>query len=99
MPAGNNFCHLLITFSNSMDPIFFKFSKTYFRNTIRVSNNLDPDQDRGSVGPYLYLNHLQRLSADDKENFDLWHKQYFGRISTNWLGEPFDSHDCGFIVL
>ena len=32
------------------------FSKNYFRNTIRVSNSLDPDQ-----AP----NYLQRLSADD----------------------------------
>ena len=27
------------------------FSKNSFRNTIRVSNGLDPDQDRHSVGP------------------------------------------------
>ena len=36
------------------------FSKTSFRNTIRVSNSLDPD----SVGPDLVPNRLQRLSAD-----------------------------------
>ena len=30
-----------------------KVSKTTFRNTIRVSNSLDPDQDRHSVGPDL----------------------------------------------
>ena len=47
---------------------FFKiiFSKNSFRNTIRVSNSLDPDQDRRSVGPNLGPNCLQRLSADDK---------------------------------
>ena len=47
---------------------FFKltFSKKSFRNTITVSNNLDPDQARCFVGPDLDPNYLQRLSADDK---------------------------------
>ena len=47
---------------------FFKinFTKNSFRNTIRVSNGLDPDQDRHFVGPDLGPNYLQRLSADDK---------------------------------
>ena len=40
------------------------FSKNYFRNTNRVSNGLDPDQDRHFVGPDLGPNCLQRLSAD-----------------------------------
>ena len=31
----------------------FIFSKNLFKNTIRVSNNLDPDQDTHSVGPDL----------------------------------------------
>ena len=46
---------------------FFKltFSKNSSRNTIRVSNTLDPDQDRHTVGPVLGLNCLQRLSAED----------------------------------
>ena len=35
-----------------------------FRNTISVSNSLDPDQDRHSVGPDLGLNCYQRLSLD-----------------------------------
>ena len=35
-------------------------------NTLRVSNCLNPDQDRHSVGPDLGFNCLQRLSADDK---------------------------------
>ena len=34
--------------------------------TIRVSNSLDPDQDRRYVGPDLGPNCLQRLSAVDK---------------------------------
>ena len=42
------------------------FSKNSFRNTIRVLNSLDPDQDRHFVGPDLDQNCLQSLSADDK---------------------------------
>ena len=47
---------------------FFKltYSKKSFRNTIRVSNSLDPDQARHFVRPDLGPNCLQRLSADDK---------------------------------
>ena len=37
-------------------------SKISFRNTIRVSNSFDPDQDQNSVGPYLDPNCLHRLS-------------------------------------
>ena len=47
--------------------VFVKFN--FFekkRNTIRVSNSLDPDQARHYVGPGLGTNCLQRLSADDK---------------------------------
>ena len=33
------------------------------KNTIRVSNSLDPDQDRHFVGPDLGSTCLQRLSA------------------------------------
>ena len=40
------------------------FRKIIFRNTIRVSNCLNPDQARHSVGPDLGPNCLQRLSAD-----------------------------------
>ena len=42
------------------------FSTNIFKNTLRVSNSLDPDQDRHSVGPDLGPNCLQRLSTDDK---------------------------------
>ena len=48
---------------------FFKINfyfQNSFGNTIRVSNSLDPDQDRHCVGPDLGPNCLQRLSADDK---------------------------------
>ena len=44
------------------------FLKKNFRNTISVSNSLDPDQDLHSVGPDLGSNCLQRLSADDKSH-------------------------------
>ena len=36
------------------------FSKNSFRNIIKVSNDLDPDQDHHSVGPDLGLNCLER---------------------------------------
>ena len=35
---------------------------------MRVSNGLDPDQDRRSVGHDLCINCLQKLSADDKSH-------------------------------
>ena len=42
------------------------FSKNSFKNTIRVPNSLDTDQDQLSVGPDLGPKCLQRLPADDK---------------------------------
>ena len=45
------------------------FSKYSFRNTIIVSNSLDPDQYRHSVDPDLGPNCLQRLSADNRSCF------------------------------
>ena len=39
------------------------FSKNSFGNTIKVSNGLDPDQDRHSVCPDLGPNCLRRLSV------------------------------------
>ena len=51
-------CHLLIFFST------LAFSKNSFRNTIGVSNSLDPDQDQQSVGPDLGTNCLIRLSVE-----------------------------------
>ena len=41
------------------------FSENSFRNTIRVSNSLDPGQARHFVGPDLGPNRLQKLTADD----------------------------------
>ena len=49
--------------------LFFKINflkKKSFRNTIRVSNGLDPDQVRHNVGRNLGPNCLQRLSTKDK---------------------------------
>ena len=42
------------------------FSKKYFRNSIRVSNGLDPDQKQHSVGPDLGPNCFQSLPADKR---------------------------------
>ena len=50
------------------------FSKLNF---LRVSNCLDPDQDRHSVGPDLGPNCLQRLTADEKK-LPLARKRLFG---------------------
>ena len=44
--------------SHSFDVVYclfskLTFSKNYFRNSISVSNSLDPDQDQHNVGPDL----------------------------------------------
>ena len=57
------YCHAYLS---SID--FFQnklCQKNSFRNTIRVSSSLNPDQVRRFVGPDLGPNCLQRLSADD----------------------------------
>ena len=54
------FCRLLIFFFFQNHP----FRNNTFRNTIRVSNSLDPDQVRHLVGPDLGPNCLQRIKAD-----------------------------------
>ena len=43
-------------------------STNSFMEPIRVSNRLDPDQDRLLVGPDLGPNCLPWLSADDKSH-------------------------------
>ena len=58
------FCRLLI-FSKTT------FSKNSFRNAIRVSKSLDPDQARCFVGPDLGPNCLQKLSADDTSRYSV----------------------------
>ena len=57
---------MLCNFSGFSFHLLITFSKNHFRNTIRVSNGLDPDQDRQNVGPDLGPNCLQRTSADDR---------------------------------
>ena len=52
------FCLHLIFFSK------LTFSKNSFGNTINVSNGLDQDQDRHSVGPDLGPNYLQRCALN-----------------------------------
>ena len=61
LPLGRIFLRFwrMLLFSKS------GFSKNSFRNTIRVSNSLDPDQARHFVGPDLVPICLQRLSADN----------------------------------
>ena len=62
LPTGKFFmlfCRLLTFFKIN----FFK--KNSFRNTIWVSNRLDPDQVRHFVGPDPVPICLQRLSADE----------------------------------
>ena len=58
-------CYFPNNFLSSAD--FFSksnFSKTSFRDIIRVSNSLDPDQARHFVRPDLGSNSLQKLSAN-----------------------------------
>ena len=52
------FCRLLIFLK-------INFLKKSFRNAIKVSGSLDPDQARHFVGPGQGPNRLQRLSAGD----------------------------------
>ena len=52
-------------FWSSADFSKLTFLKNSFKNTIRMSNSLDPDQAQHFVGPDLGPNCLQKLSADD----------------------------------
>ena len=61
---GNFSCFFVIRWLFSKST----FSKNSFRDIIRVSNSLDPDQDRHSVGPGLGPNCLERFVADDKNS-------------------------------
>ena len=55
---------LMLSSADFFSKLFF--SQNSFRNTIRVSNSLDPYQDQHSVDPDLGPDCLQRLSGDDK---------------------------------
>ena len=52
-------------FLSSADFFKISFFKKSFKNTICVSNRLDTDQAQQNMGPDLYPNCFQRLSADD----------------------------------
>ena len=58
-----NFCMYFLLSADFFQNQLLK--KNYFRDTIRVSNSLDPDQARHFVGPDLAPSYLQRLSADN----------------------------------
>ena len=76
------FCCLLIFFSKST------FLKKNFRNTIRVSNSLDPDQARHFVWPDLVPNCLQRLSTEDTSRQGV--KRYFIYLQVGTEDVPFE---------
>ena len=71
-------CHLLI-FSK------FTSSKSTFSNTIRVSNNLDPNQDRHSMGPDLGTNCLQGYQQTTK-------------ITASWQRVKETNDNCGLLT-
>ena len=60
--SSADFFYLFIYFQNQL-------FLTSFRNTIRASNSLYPDQARRFVGPDLGTNCLKKLSADDISRF------------------------------
>ena len=72
-------CHLLTFFK-------INYFKEFFRNTVRVLNGLDPDQDRHYVSPDLCPNCLQKLSADDKSSRTRKSNIRFPIFSNNLLG-------------
>ena len=60
-------------------PLVFKitFSKSYFKNTIWVSNSLVPDQARCDVEPDLVPDCLQNLSTDNTSSIGKGLTEYF----------------------
>ena len=56
------------------------FSKNSFRNIIRVSNSLDPDQARHFVRPNLGPNCLQKLSADNMLIFEYCYMDFISKV-------------------
>ena len=83
LPSSKLFaCWVIVhAFLSSVDFFQFFFSKESFRNTIRVSNRLDPDQARRFVGPDLGPNCLQRFSADERQKSPLAGKDVKGICS------------------
>ena len=60
-------CWIMLHALLSSADFFFKIniSKNYFKNTLRVSSNFDPNQARQNLGPDLGPNCLQMLLAED----------------------------------
>ena len=72
------FCRLLI---------FIKINfleKKSFKNIIRVSNSLDPDQARRFSGPVLGPNGLEILSVDDTSRKIRWKMQSVQIATCRW---------------
>ena len=82
---------MLEIFSNFFCFSKLPFSKNSFRNTARVSNSLDPDKARHSVGQDLGINCLQRLSADNKRCH--WQEKSKKVLNSNLSFPVFDC--CG----
>ena len=88
LPTGYFFMFFLLSadfFSKST------FSKKTFRNTIRISNSLNPDQARNFVWPDLVSNCLQKLLADDTSRQRVKHP-----IRSKWRSRsPIEQFDLG----
>ena len=56
------------------------YPKIPFRNTLRISNRLDPDQPRQNVGPGPGPNCSQRLSTNDN------HRLRVKSVKVNMIG-------------
>ena len=64
------FFSMLLLLSADFSKINF-FQKKSFKNTILVSNGLDPNQDRRFVGSYLDPNCLQNLVISRRQKSSL----------------------------
>ena len=60
---------IFLSFLSSSNFFKINFFKNYFRNTIWVSNRLDPDQVRHSVGPDLDPICLQKWAGDNSRQW------------------------------
>ena len=62
----------------------FFFQKKSFKNTIRMSNSLEPDQELRYIGPDVGPNCLQRLSATDKSRLTAMERVKCEMDERNW---------------
>ena len=58
----------------------FFFQKFFFRNTIRVSNGLEPDQNRQYVGPDLVPNPLQKIISSRQKLPLAWNELSYSTL-------------------